>query len=345
MPTTYAIPKGNQYFDATLWTGNGTGARAISGVNFQPDMVWLKTRSTAYYHQVHDSVRGASAGALYTNSTNAQDSSYPITSFNTDGFTLGNSAALIADSFASQNYNGTTMVSWEWKGGGTAVTNTAGSITSSVSANTTSGFSVVTWTGVGGTGTVGHGLSAAPKMIMAFPRSFVSDKYVYSASIGAANYFSTNLTDGSASTTLWNSTSPTTSVFTVNGNGVNQNTSTYVAYCWAEIAGYSKFGSYVGNGSSDGPFVYCGFRPKYVIRKGTAAGTDWVVMDSVRSPYNAANAGLYPNLSIAENTGPILDILSNGFKVRATGTDENINGNTYIYMAFAENPTKYANAR
>ena len=286
---------------------------------------------------VNDSVRGASL-YLTTNTTNAEltDANY-LTAFNSNGFSLG-----------STNFtNGYTMVGWQWQAGqGTTSSNTSGSITSTVSVNTTAGFSIVTYTGVGGAAqTVGHGLGAAPKFIILMPRSFVSDKYVYHTSIGAANNMAINLTAASAATTLWNSTSPTSSVFTVYGGGGNTNAATYVAYCFAEIAGFSKFGSYTGNASSDGPFVYCGFRPKFVMIKRTDAIENWYIHDTSISPYNVASARLVPNQSAAEVSDQNMDIISNGFKFRTTDGAINSSGGTYIYAAFAETPFKYARAR
>ena len=340
--STPTIPAGNLYMNATLYTGTSAAqsiTNGVAGQSFQPDMVWCKSRSGAYDHGINDVVRGA-GNTVIPNTTNAEQAwSAYFTAFNSNGFS-------VASNGGTFNLSGTTYVAWQWKAGGTAVSNTSGTITSSVSANTTSGFSVVTYTGVGGLGTVGHGLGVAPSMIILMPRSFTSDKYVYNSSIGAANYLSINLTAGSASTTLWNSTSPTSSVFTVNGNGANQNTSTFVAYCWAPIAGYSQFGSYTGNGSADGPFVYLGFRPKYVMIKISSTTGSWYVLDTSRSAYNEAVVSLNPNSSSAESTDTnFLDILSNGFKLRTNGGAVNGSGATIIYMAFAENPFKYANAR
>jgi hypothetical protein len=324
---------------ATLYTGNGSTlsvSNAVNGVSMQPDLVWVKGRSVAYSHGLYDSVRGATK-RLISNLTNAEDTLSGVTAFNSGGFSLG--------SDINFNENAATYVGWQWKGGGTPVSNTAGSITSSVSANTTAGFSVVTYTGVGGTATVGHGLGVAPQMIIVMPRSFASDKYVYLASIGAGNYMSINLTNASASTTLWNSTSPTSTVFTVNGNGANQNTSTFVAYCFAPVAGYSAFGSYTGNGSADGPFVFTNFRPRYVLIKSSSDAVNWYVYDTSRDTGNLAGNQLYPNLSNAEVSSVGIDILSNGFKVRYNASPLNASGSTYIYACFAENAFKFSNAR
>ncbi len=337
---------------ATLYTGTGAAAsisNAVNGVSFQPDWVWTKTRNAASSHRLTDSVRGVTK-VLYSDLTDAEGTeAQGLLSFNTNGYTAGT---------GSSNQNGTTYVGWQWKAGGTAVSNTAGSITSSVSANTTAGFSVVTYTGTGAVGaTVGHGLGVAPSLIIQKPRSAgTSDDnwHVYHSSIGATGALSLNTTSGtSTSAVWWNNTAPTSTVFTVGGSGAagytNNNGSTYVAYCFAPVAGYSAFGSYVGNGSSDGSFIYTGMRPRFIMIKGSSFASNWFVIDTSRSAYNVSLDALRPNLSGAEVNSPTttysIDILSNGFKLRTSAADSNTNGATFIYMAFAENPFKYANAR
>jgi hypothetical protein len=337
MPTP-TIPDGELFMNATLYTGNGgtlTVANGVAGQSFQPDFVWLKTRSTSQNHSLIDSVRG-NTKILYSDLTNAENTfSGVLDSFNSNGFTLGSSASV--------NQNGTTFVGWQWKAGGAAVTNTAGTISSQVSANTTSGFSVVTYTGTAANATVGHGLGVAPSMIITKNRDSSTDWWVYHVSLGNTKYIVLNTTAAEVtSSAAWNNTSPTSSVFSLgasNPSNANQD----VAYCWAPIAGYSAFGSYTGNGSTDGPFVYTGFRPRYVMVKRTDSSESWFVLDTARSPFNVPTAWLAPNLSNAEGTDVLFDILSNGFKQRSTST--NASGGTYIYMAFAENPFKYANAR
>jgi len=337
MPTP-TIPDGELFMNATLYTGNGgtlTVANGVAGQSFQPDFVWLKTRSTSQNHSLIDSVRG-NTKILYSDLTNAENTfSGVLDSFNSNGFTLGSSASV--------NQNGTTFVGWQWKAGGAAVTNTAGTISSQVSANTTSGFSVVTYTGTAANATVGHGLGVAPSMIITKNRDSSTAWWVYHASLGNTKYIVLNTSAAEVtSSAAWNNTSPTSSVFSLgasNPSNANQD----VAYCWAPIAGYSAFGSYTGNGSTDGPFVYTGFRPRYVMVKRTDSSESWFVLDTARSPFNVPTAWLAPNLSNAEGTDVLFDILSNGFKQRSTST--NASGGTYIYMAFAENPFKYANAR
>ena len=343
---TPTISNGANYMAATLYTGVDGVAGSVTGVGFSPDFVWVKSRSGANSHGLFDTVRGVQKG-LFSNLTNAEiSSSTYLTSFDSNGFSHGG-AGLIA--------NG-NLVSWNWKAGGTGITNTSGSITSTVSAGATQGFSVVTFTGnyngSTGTGTVGHGLGVAPKMIIIKNRSQAFDWGVGHASIGWTQAGNLNLTNAFGSSAYFNNTAPTSSVFSVGLSNIsNQNGSSIVAYCFAEVAGYSKFGSYTGNGnSSDGPFVFCGFRPRFIMIKRTdSAGNNWVILDTSRDTYNAAGLYLYPNLSAAEDdyrasTGPV-DILSNGFKQRSTLTNVNASGGTYIFMAVAENPFKLSLAR
>lgn len=329
--------QGDDYFNVALYTGNGS-TNNITGVGFQPDFVWLKDRTTAFNNYLYDAVRGTTK-ALQSNSTNAEETRTGLTAFGSDGFTLG--------SQGGDNQSGDSFVAWNWKAGGTGVTNTAGSITSTVSANTTAGFSIVTYTGNGTNGaTVGHGLGVAPSLIFIKNRGAVASWLVYSASIGASNFLVLNTTDASAASALpFNNTAPTSSVFSLGtSGGTNTNTGTYVAYCFAAVAGYSAFGSYTGNGSADGPFVYLGFRPRWLlIKSASVSPTDWLIYDTSRNTYNVMNSFLQPNTSSAEGTYALPDALSNGFKIRNTGA--NGSGETVIYAAFAEYPFQFANAR
>jgi hypothetical protein len=347
MPTTYAIPNGSTAFAATTYTGTGaalTLSNAVNGTSFQPDLVWMKSRSNATDHELVDSVRGATK-SLVSNSTAAEATdANGLTAFGSTGFTLGTDA----------NYNGSgrTFVGWQWKANGAAVTNTAGSITSQVSANTTAGFSVVTYTGTGANATVGHGLGVAPSMVIVKRRDGGSDNWQgYHISLGKNYTIKLNTTQAQENLSdYWGTGGVTSTVFGINGtySGINANTGTYVAYCWAAVPGYSAFGSYTGNGSSDGPFVYLGFRPRYVMRKKTSGVARWIVEDSAREPSNVANTALYPNFANAEEVSTVnwgIDFLSNGFKIRSTDTDSNESGGTYIYAAFAETPFAYSNAR
>jgi hypothetical protein len=343
--TTPTIPQGSQYMNATLYTGTGASLAVTNGVagqSFQPDLVWIKSRSAATDHKLTDSVRGVTK-ALISDTTGAETTdTNGLTAFGTGGFTVGSDTIY--------NNSGATYVGWQWKAGGTAVSNTAGSITSSVSANTTSGFSIVTYTGTGVAGTIGHGLGVAPQMIIVKPRSatVTTDAWnVYHVSTGNTQFLVLNATDAAvAASNRWNNTSPTSSVFSI-GTVPSSNAVGYVAYCWAPVAGFSQFGSYTGNGSTDGPFVSLGFRPKWILWKNTSTGTDaWYMYDSVRQTYNAEVTYLSPTVASAEGSnGGAMDFLSNGVKIRNTGTDMNSNTAIYIYAAFAENPFKYANAR
>ena len=348
---TYNLPdstikKANSYFDATLYTGNGANRSITNAAGFRPDLVWGQARSFAYGSWLYDAVRGATK-QIESFGTNAESTqSTMVTAFNSDGFSLGTDTA--------GNNSGTTYVAWQWQAGSSTVTNTSGTISAQVRANATTGFSIITYTGNSTAGaTIGHGLGVAPNMIIVKPRNAADNWAVYHSSTGATQYLQLNTANASASSiTLWNNTSPTSTVFSVGtNNDVNDSARNYVAYCWAEIAGFSKFGSYTGNGSTDGAFVYTGFKPKYLMVKCSSNGTtNWVIVDTSRNTYNVTNLSLEANNADAEQTGtsstmPTMDVLSNGFKLRTTSVGGNGSGYTYIYMAFAENPFKNANAR
>jgi len=334
-----AATTANKYFNAVTYTGAGAGTVITSG--FYPDFAWMKNRTAAFSNFVQDSVRG---GSLYllTNTTDADATISPSSTFSSTGITINGLSSYASNS--SYNY-----VLWAWKANaGTNVSNTAGSITSTVSANTTAGFSVVTYTGTGANATVGHGLGVAPSMVILKARNATEDWIVYHSSIGATNYLQLNLTSAASSGSgTWNSTAPTSSVFSL-GNAGNTNGSgfTFVAYCFAPIAGYSAFGSYTSNNSTDGPFIYTGFRPRYVLIKAYSnAGESWNIFDSARGSYNVNTAVLFADASSAEATNSSIDFLSNGFKLRSATGGVNYSSYSYIYMAFAENPFKYSNAR
>lgn len=338
------IKNGAAYMAATTYTGTGATAsisNAVNGISFQPDFVWLKSRSNVTNHYLMDSVRGASQD-LYTNSTAAEGASGNVlTAFNSNGFGLGTDAEI--------NGSTRTYVGWQWKAGGSSSSNTNGSITSTVSVGATQGFSVVTYTGTGANATVGHGLGVAPSMIIVKRRDTTANWEVRHTSIAVANSIQLNLTNASASaTTVWNSTAPSSTVFSIGTSAtVNASSGTYVAYCFAAVAGFSAFGSYTGNGSADGPFVFTGFRPRFVMVKNitnSAGATNWTMQDSSRNGYNP-NKTLYANASSAEDSSAYFDILSNGFKVRDTFRDVNTSGDTYVFACFSENPFKYALAR
>ena len=325
------IDKPSDYFNTKLYTGNGSTGQSITGVGFQPDWTWLKLRSTTGNHGLFDAVRGATK-RLQANQTNAEDTIASFASFDSDGFTL---------SEASQNNSGETFVSWNWLGANGTASNSDGSITSTVSANTTSGFSIVSYTGNGSAGaTVGHGIDT-PKMIIVKKRSGVSTWNVYHEAIGNTKGLYLNTTDATTTYTgFWNDTSPTSSVFTVGADNTT-NSATYIAYCFAEKKGYSKFGSYTGNGNADGRFVFCGFKPSFVMVKNVNSGVQgWLMFDDKRSTFNVANKFMVANLSQAEasTSTHTMDFLSNGFKIRGTDGGVNGSGNTLIYMCFASSP-------
>ena len=331
--------------DATLYTGTSASLSVTNTAGFKPDFVWTKARSFGYDHGLFDSVRGVTK-LLSSNSTAAESTSAnSLTAFNSNGFTV--------DANGATGASGTTYVGWQWQAGqGSTSSNTSGTITSTVSVNATAGFSIVTYTGTGANATVGHGLGVAPKMLIVKSRSAAVNWVVYNASLGNTGSLYLNLTNSFTTVATWNNTSPTPSVFSVNGTGyyVNDSAATYVAYCWAEIAGFSKFGSYTGNGSTDGTFVYLGFRPKFIMYKRTDSTGSWGIFDTSRNTYNLSTNVLYANLSSAEYTSTgagfdNIDILSNGFKPRQSNSGVNASGGTYIYMAFAENPFKSSLAR
>jgi len=355
MATTFAVPDGRVAMAATLWPGtNATNSisNAVNTVSFQPDFVWLKDRTQAQYHTLYDSVRGSgSARSLIlplTDAEGGQSNLYGyLSSFNSNGFTLTPGST----SSAWVNASGDNYVGWQWKAGGTAVSNTAGTITSQVSANTTAGFSVVTYTGTGANATVGHGLGVAPQFIVVKGRTNAVNWPCYHISLTSASYviFLNGTVGQGFNSQVFQGVTPTSSVFSVGGDAASSaSTITYVAYCWAPVAGYSAFGSYTGNGSADGPFIYTGFRPRWIlIKKSTGGVQGWILQDSSRQPYNYTLRNvLFPNDSLAEiNDAFPTDFLSNGFKIRNAGDGVNTSAETYIYAAFAENPLKYANAR
>ena len=333
--------------NVVTYTGNGA-TNSITGVGFQPDLVWIKSRSSATQtHILVDAVRGANK-LMYSPLTDAEfTATNVLNSFDVDGFTAAYNSSYTA---ARTNENAATYVGWAFKGANTTVSNTSGSITSTVSANPTAGISLVSYTGNNTAGaTVGHGLGVAPKMIIAKSRG-VENWGVYHASLGSTTGLLLNSTGASIAAAWWNSAAPTSSTFSLSsGSGItNTNAQAYIAYCFAEVAGFSKFGSYTGNGSADGSFVYTGFRPRWVLIKQTSgAGGSWELFDTARNAYNEANLLLEPNSSGAEATaaGYVLDFLSNGFKLRGTGSGVNGSGATYVFAAFAEAPFQYSRAR
>ena len=335
------INKQIDHFNTATYTGTGSN-QTISNT-FQSDMIWVKGRNYAYNHSIQDAVRGFSANkVIYPNLTNVEghysDTGY-IQSVASNNFVVGTGTH---SDDANYNDNGSTYVSWNWKaGGGQGSSNTDGSISSTVSASTTSGFSIVTYTGTGANATVGHGLGVAPKMIILKNRSTSSNWQVYHTGLTSASY-TINLDATSAQSndsTYWNGTDPTSSVFSVGTNfRTNGSGNNLIAYCFADVKGFSKFGEYVGNGSTDGTFVYTGFKPAFVIVKRYSNTGTWLMLDNKRNPENAVNKKLFANLTNAEATADVCDFLSNGFKLKTTDSSQNDSGQEYIYMAFAEAP-------
>jgi hypothetical protein len=328
------IDRPDLYFNTKLYTGNGS-TQSINGVNFRPDWVWIKNRSITADHKEFDVVRGVT-NALIPNSTAAEFSQSGLDSFDSDGFTVG--------SHVGCNGNGNSLVAWNWLASNTTASNTDGSITSTVSANTTSGFSIVSYTGTGSAGTVGHGLNSNLSMVIIKNRSApAGDNWeVYHSSVITSDNQSLNLDNTNAvftrGTASWDISEFNSNVIGLNTNSaVNTSSATYIAYCFAEKKGFSKFGSYTGNGSSDGTFVYTGFKPAFFITKSATSAEHWYMNDSKRS-LNGADKKLFPNLNVAESSEVNSDILSNGFKLRSSNAINNSSGQTYIYMAFAENP-------
>jgi len=326
--------------DATLYTGTGATLSVTNAGSFKPDFVWMKSRSAATDHALFDSVRGTTL-ELISDSTAAETTQATgLTAFNANGWTIGAEAKL--------NTNAATYVGWQWQAGqGSTSSNTNGSITSTTSVNATAGFSVVTYTGTGANATVGHGLGVAPKMIIVKSRSSAQSWPVGHSSLTSWAYnLALDLTAAQGNNpTVWNSTTPTSSVFSLGTNVVsNQSTITYVAYCFAAIQGFSKDFSFTGNGSADGVFTYLGFSPKLILLKRTDTTGNWIMWDTVRNTYNVLGAELYPNLANAEATATDLDVLSNGFKIRNTTAAFNASGGAYIGFAWATNPFQNSNA-
>ena len=331
------IDNPHKFFNTVLYTGNGTTDHAITGVGFQPDWTWLKKRNNADDNILSDVVRGATK-YLISNST-AVEGTYAegFKSFDSDGFTLGNAN--------NTNQNTHTFVAWNWKADSSTSSNGNGSITSTVSVNTTAGFSIVSYTGTGSNATVGHGLGVAPSLIINKCRSATQNWATYHAGVGATKAVFLDGTDAATtSSSYFNDTAPTSSVFSVGNSGdTNKSSQTHISYCFAEKKGYSKFGVYEGQGGAGGqyPFIYTGFRPAFVITKRADTGGDnWHTLDNKRDIDNPAEQVLQPNDSGAEATTSTskIDFLSNGFKLRGTGASINTSGLTYIYIAFAEHP-------
>jgi hypothetical protein len=319
------------YFNTTLYVGNGS-SKTITGIPFAPSFVWIKNRSEAENHVIVDTVRGANNYLMpNTTATNDTNSEF-LKSFTSDGYTLG-----LGDRVNKSSNN---LVSWNWKANGQGSSNTDGSInTTYTSANTTSGCSIVTYTGNGTSGaTIGHGLGVAPAVVLVKRLNATSDWVMYHKGMGASQFIVLNTDAAPASSAgIFYNTAPTSDIFYVGSDGAtNASGGTYVAYCFADVQGFSKSSSYIGDGNSR--FIYTGFKPAFVLGKQLAGGSDWWLFDSARNPSNIANKLVYPNANSADATNPVLDLLSNGFKMKTSAAQFNGNGTTYLYMAFAEAP-------
>jgi hypothetical protein len=324
------IQKPSKYMDALTYTGTGA-SNAISSLGFSPDLVWIKNRGTTTSHAIYDTTRGAQSQLSSDTTGDQVTSSSGLTTFGSNGFTLGTSTLV--------NTSGTQYVAWAWD------------------QSTQDGFTISTYTGNGANRTIAHTLGVAPKMVIVKARTTAGADQgwpVWHTSIANTTYLQLNSTSStSAGADYWNSTSPTSSVFSVGTNvAVNASADTYIAYLFAEVDGFSKFGTYTGNGAADGPFVHCGFRPRFVMIKTTQSSLAWIIYDTARSTENLVTLKLAPNNSQEENGSSIggvtfntMDILSNGFKLRSTNLDSNQSGVTFIFAAFAESPFKYARAR
>ena len=354
--STPAIADPGDHFKCVLYTGSltGGGGKLVSGVGFKPDLIWIKNRSRSGTngdgnsdHALFDSVRGYDSW-LASNTTNAENTNTPamrLTGVHEDGFSVGY--------YYVTGYNGDDYVAWCWKAGGPTVPNTNGTITSQVSVNQTAGFSIVSYTGTGSNATVGHGLNnKTPKFIITKQRTTAGHHWrTYHSSIGATRSVYLDLDNAQSGTDsgFMNNTEPTTSVFSIGTDtNINESSRAHIAYCWAEIEGYSKFGSYEGNGNADGPFVYCGFKPAWVMVKCSSdSSTNWRIWDSSRGSTNPTNLDLLANTANIENSygNDEIDLLSNGFKIRSTGSWHNLSGGSFIFMAFAESPFQTANAK
>jgi len=342
---TPTIAKGSDYFDVKLYTGNGS-TQTISGLNFSPDWVWTKSRSVGNSHAIWDTVRGVEKRLIPNDTVLEATRAGGLTAFTSDGFTHGNDA--------TGNDSSTTYAAWCWDAGSSTVSNTQGSITSQVRANASAGFSVVGWSSSQSTPhTVGHGLGVAPAMIIVKSRGLTSNWHVGHTSLGWTKTLYLQLTNAADThPAYWNDTAPTSTIFSIGNTG--QLGGNNIAYCFAPVSGYSSFGSYTGNGSADGPFVFTGFRPRWIMFKRTNDTSNWTIVDTQRDTYNLVVNKLFADTSTQENvsnpagvdaTNNRLDILSNGFKHRDGNTWTNGLGSTYIYAAFAESPINYSRAR
>jgi len=330
------INKSSDFFNTKLFTGTGS-SNAVTGVGFQPDLTWIKNRGSAYSHQLYDVVRGVTK-RIYSDVNNVEETdAQGLNAFGADGFTVGTNVGV--------NQNNTGQVSWNWKANGAGSANTDGSINSTVSINSTSKMSIVKWTGTGSNATVGHGIGIIPEMIIVKRLDTSSDWAVYhmaqnSGSSPEDYRMRLNEAQRNYATDYWQDTKPTSSIFYLNGDSdVNASSGTYIAYCFTSVTGYCSVGKYTGNGNADGTFIYTGFKPTWFLQKAMdgSDGDNWTIYDSVRNTSNATGQLLFPNSNSAESdNGNLIDIVSNGIKIRNTSTGANGSGRNYGYMAFGQ---------
>jgi len=326
------------YFNTKLYTGNGS-TNAITGVGFQSDFTWIKKRSGVKGHKLFDAVRGVTKIVQSSASASEETNTTSLTAFGSDGFTLG--------SAVPTNESGETFVSWNWKANGQGSSNTAGSInTTYTSANTTSGMSIIKYSGNGSAGaTIAHGLGLAPKCVI-IKRTDTTSNWIFGTGArGFDKFLYLNATDAETDNAgTFNDTSPSASLITLGSwNDVNNSSGTYICYAFAEKKGFSKFGSYTGNGNADGPFLYFGFKPAFYLWKPYNATDSWNLVDSKRDGYNPDNNRLFPNATSAEDTQDRVDLVSNGIKIRTSDGGTNNSSRSYIFMAFAEAPLVSSN--
>ena len=327
------IPKGSLYMDTKLYTGNNSSLNTISGIPFAPDLIWIKARGAATDHVLFDKVRGVYKSLSSNDDTVENNNPNQLQTFTSDGWTMGD---------LNTSNAATTFASWNWKANGAGSANTDGDIASTVSVNSTAGFSICSWTGNGNSGqSVGHGLGLVPKIMFVKNLNSAQVWRVYVLSLGSDNGMILNTTStAGVDSSLWNNSTASSSIFYLgSSSSTNGNGNSMIAYIFSDIKGFSKMGSYVGNGNADGTFIYTGFKPAFVITKGTANISSWSMTDSTISTFNDGSLEfLKANEADAESSRSNYDILSNGFKMRTTDADYNGSGNNYIYMAFAENP-------
>ena len=332
------IDKPSDYFNTKLYTGTGS-SNAVTGVGFEPSFTWIKNRDGTNFHNLYDVIRGATKTLDSATTAAESTSGSGLTAWGSDGFTV------VSDGDVNASSN--PYVSWNWVAG-TSFTNDAsatgiGSIDSTGSFNNDSGFSIVSYTGTGSAGTIKHGLNSAPSMIIVKKRNTTNNWDCFHASLGATKHIYLNATNAVMdNVNRWNDTAPTTSVFSVgDGGSVNASSDTYIAYCFAEKKGYSKFGKYIANANANGTFVYLGFKPAFLLIKNTSQETDWIMYDNKRDGYEPQNKEFAANSNAVEANAEDNNVqfCANGFKVRNTGTKTNADaGNTLIYMCFASNP-------